>query len=65
MTDAQADADVAADNASMDRKKMVTNAREMALLLRNGHIPATFVELPGEDRSATGRRPGRRHRCAD
>ncbi len=49
MTDTQADADVAADNASMDRKKMVTNVRQMAALMTNARIPTTFVEFPGED----------------
>lgn len=48
-TDAQADADVTADYASMDRRTMVTNARDMAALLIAGHIQTKFVEFPNED----------------
>ncbi|WP_428375002.1 alpha/beta hydrolase [Lichenicoccus sp.] len=47
-TDAQADADVAVGYASMDRRTMVTNARQMAALL-TGHITTKFVEFPDED----------------
>ena len=48
-TDVQADADVAAGYASMDRRTMVTNVRRMAALLAAGHIQTKFVEFPDED----------------
>ena len=48
-TGAQADADVVAGYASMDRKTMVSNAQRMAALLTAGHILPKFAEFPNED----------------
>ena len=48
-SDAQADNDVVAGYASMDRKMMVTNANQMAALLSAGQVRTEFFDFAGED----------------